>query len=224
MKQLFARRVTLLSGTLLITLLCLVGALAYASYLLLSEFILRMRVRNSIPHVLHAASAERDRLVAAIEAYHSHFGSYPPDHVLSDRPLRIDPTTNQLFYELVGTVYNPTNNMFFTDGAEPLEKATVKEFFNTAEFKNKSTSPGVAKQFLARDFVALREIHDDPDVMVLCPNIVGTLNEVPFHILTEWDFASWQYVSSSPSNNPGKFDLWVELSAAGRKFSIRNWP
>jgi prepilin-type N-terminal cleavage/methylation domain-containing protein len=33
----------------------------------------------------------------------------------------------------------------------------------------------------------------------------------------------WRYNSSNPTNNPGSFDLWVELEIAGKKEIIGNW-
>ena len=53
--------------------------------------------------MIEAARTQRDLIVDAIEAYHTHFGFYPPDHVVSRNPLRVDPITNTLVYELGGT-------------------------------------------------------------------------------------------------------------------------
>jgi hypothetical protein len=33
----------------------------------------------------------------------------------------------------------------------------------------------------------------------------------------------WCYVSSSPTNNPGHYDLWVQLSIGNKKYLISNW-
>ena len=33
----------------------------------------------------------------------------------------------------------------------------------------------------------------------------------------------WRYVSSNPTNNPGRFDLWAEYIEKGQKKIIANW-
>jgi prepilin-type N-terminal cleavage/methylation domain-containing protein len=33
----------------------------------------------------------------------------------------------------------------------------------------------------------------------------------------------WRYNSTNPTNNPGSFDLWVELEIAGKKEIVGNW-
>jgi hypothetical protein len=37
------------------------------------------------------------------------------------------------------------------------------------------------------------------------------------------DFSSWRYVCSATTNNPGKFDLWMELKTKDRTITIGNW-
>lgn len=70
--------------------------------------------------------------------------------------------------------------------------------------------------------MALKEIHDSPDVMVLRPNSVNLIEGIDFKVLWEWDVGSWRSVSSAPTNHPGKFDLSVELKALRRTMTIRN--
>jgi hypothetical protein len=33
----------------------------------------------------------------------------------------------------------------------------------------------------------------------------------------------WRYVSSNPTNNPGGFDLWVDVIIGGKTNRIANW-
>ena len=35
--------------------------------------------------------------------------------------------------------------------------------------------------------------------------------------------APWHYNSSSPTNNPGSFDLWVEITMGPKKIVVGNW-
>lgn len=39
----------------------------------------------------------------------------------------------------------------------------------------------------------------------------------------EFEVSSWRYVSSSPANNPGKFDLWIEVKTKSQTVTIGNW-
>ena len=33
----------------------------------------------------------------------------------------------------------------------------------------------------------------------------------------------WRYNSSNPTNNPGSYDLWIQLKIAGKTNLICNW-
>jgi hypothetical protein len=33
----------------------------------------------------------------------------------------------------------------------------------------------------------------------------------------------WRYVSSGPTNNPGSYDLWVDLYIGGKTYRLSNW-
>ena len=37
------------------------------------------------------------------------------------------------------------------------------------------------------------------------------------------DLNPWRYISSNPPNNPGSYDLWVQLSISGKKYLVCNW-
>jgi len=42
-------------------------------------------------------------------------------------------------------------------------------------------------------------------------------------VIWEFDVSPWRYVSSAPTNNPGKFDLWNEVKTKIRTVIIGNW-
>lgn len=77
---------------------------------------------------------------------------------------------------------------------------------------------GVAE---AKEFIQARQFHDDPDVFGLAFNV--TSGAVPSEVIWELDFGSWRYVSTSPTNNPGKFDLWMDIRYHDRTVTIGNW-
>jgi hypothetical protein len=37
------------------------------------------------------------------------------------------------------------------------------------------------------------------------------------------DVNPWRYNSSSPTNNPGSYDLWIQLAFGGKTNLICNW-
>jgi len=219
--QLLKRRLSFTDSLLVLVVLAVVSAAGYELCRVTFRLILTVQARAAIPRVCDEIRSQRRQLVGAIEAYKAGMGFYPPDHVLSRNPLRIDAVTNQLLYELLGTVYDPTNETFSAKGFERVGKGMIKEMFNTDGFKNSASSDDSVKHFLVADFVPSREVHDDPDVNVL--SFSSALEGIDGDVAGEFEFSSWHYVSSTPTNNPGRFDLWIEVKAADRAIIIGNW-
>jgi hypothetical protein len=220
-KEYLNRRLTGREIVIVIVTLAMLGGLGYEAYQFIAAKMLEAQVNAAMPKVCDAVREQRAKLVSAIEAYKAHFGVYPPDHLLSRKPLVVDPVTNTLFYELVGTIYNPTNKMFQVGGMEAAEEKYVKEFFQCDGFKNCGETTNQIRQFLVIKSLPARQLHDDPDVFA-----VGF--SVPYEGLSPevvWEFqpSPWRYVASSPTNNPGKFDLWMELKTKNRTVVIGNW-
>jgi hypothetical protein len=40
----------------------------------------------------------------------------------------------------------------------------------------------------------------------------------------DFECTTWHYATNPAEHNPGKFDLWVEVTVAGNHFTIGNWP
>jgi hypothetical protein len=221
MKQHLNRRLTARQTAVAILIIGVLGGLGYVAYEFITAKVLEAKVKAALPKVCAEVREERGKLVAAIEAYKARFGVYPPDHVLSRQPLVVDPVTNTLLYELVGTIYNPTNKMFQVGGMEAAEEKYVKDFFQIEGFRNCGKTPDSITNFLRIEPVPARQLHDDPDVFA-----VGF--QVPYEgiapdVVWEFDASPWRYVSSSPTNNPGKFDLWIELKTKYQRVVIGNW-
>jgi hypothetical protein len=221
LKQYFNRRLSARETIAVVAILALLAGLGYVAYQFITAKLLEARVNEAVPKVRADIRDQRGKLVNAIEAYKRQFGVYPPDHVLSRQPLVVDAVTNSLFYELVGTIYNPTNKMFQVGGLEPAEARYVKEFFQCDGFRNCAETADKIKRFLTIDPLPARQLHDDPDVFA-----VGF--QVPYEglapeVVWEFEVSPWRYVSSSPTNNPGKFDLWIELKTKSRTVVIGNW-
>jgi hypothetical protein len=221
LKKYFNRRLTVREVLAVLVTIAAVAALAYACFNFISSKILEARVRAAIPRVCEEIRKERQTIIKAIGAYKEQFGVYPPDHVLSRQPVLVDPITNTLFYELSGVVYNPTNKSFELEGLESAEGEYVKHFFQCDGLTNSALKGHDVKHFLERGSVTPRQLHDDPDVFVL--GFFMTDQSLRPEVRWEIDVGSWRYVSTSPTNNPGKFDLWIDVQTKNQKVTVGNW-
>jgi hypothetical protein len=215
------RRLTPRQAAVVIIIVAVLGGAGYASYEFIAARIFESRMRAVMPGLCAGIRQQRAVLVSAIEAYKASFGEYPPDHVLSRQPLVVDPVTNTLLYELAGAICDATNKMFSMGGLEPAEAAYVKEFFHIAGFRNCGQSADQVKHFLPAENLPVRQLHDDPDVFVLSAPV--PFDQVDPEVVWKIDRGAWRYVSSAPTNNPGHFDLWIEVRAGDQKITIGNW-
>lgn len=169
----------------------------------------------------------RDQLITAIEAYHAHHGFYPPDHRLPSG--QVNSATPPLFYELTGMVVDNVQGRFHSPNyGENLTSAQVRAFFNSDGFVNASPDPK-----RVRSFIELRsEQHDllnaSPDVRVLVVPVRWPLEPEaggfpPAPVPWRPGLNPWRYVSTNPTNNPGRFDLWAEFVDGRRVRMISNW-
>jgi type II secretory pathway pseudopilin PulG len=159
----------------------------------------------------------------ALEDYKSKRGHYPPDNALNPR----NPAFNQLYYELIGTTVNGTS--FTTkDGSDTIAQGAVSTLFGTQGFVN--SGPAVAsdegtpvqnflKNLKANQF--LRVTNGGAPCTVLGstvldgPILYGNVSGVVINPI--------RYVSSSPSNNPKTYDLWIDYKVGGKTNRVCNW-
>jgi hypothetical protein len=221
LKQYLDRRLTALQTAVVILSVGALGLLGCLAYYFIAAAIFDARVRAAMPAVCAEIREQRRTLVSAIEAYKAHFGVYPADHVVSRQPLVVNAVDNPLLYELAGVIYEPTNKMFRLGTLEPADAKFVKEFFQCDGFKNCGERPDQITRFLTTRPLPARQLHDDPDVFVLGSTIPneGFAPEVA----SAFKVSSWRYVSSSPTNNPGRFDLWIEVDTKSRTVVLGNW-
>jgi hypothetical protein len=182
----------------------------------------RNRLRQAVPRVRAESTRQLQMLTRAIENYKSTLGMYPPDHLLDSNPTVVDSITNQLLYELLGTVYDQTNDAFTPIGFPRISAKLAKQFFNVTTFKNTSVHQELVKQFIrSSDILATMGVSQKPDVGVLAfsPNWEGIDPE----LLQEFPLVPWQYNCTAPVHNRGSYDLWVEFSILGSKIVIANW-
>jgi len=175
------------------------------------------------------------KIINGIENYHSALGSYPPDHAVPDpaAPGRMIglASPNQLFYELSGTEF--VNNQFRVPGSpDGLTGAQIQTAFGSAGFANAAR---IAKDLkFTEEFKAsqYKQISATPPLYVLAVPVVGPKNRRSYDpsgpltwVITynKADVNPWLYVSTSPTNNPDRYDLWCEVAIGGKVVRFSNW-
>ena len=211
----------------LLTVISIIGVLA--------ALILPVAGAVKTQSMIHTAQAEMAQLETAIDRYKSAYGFYPPSPTIP--PTVGDPSSlfNQLFYELEGTTGDGINYTNL-DGSDIIKATDVPLAFpGMGGFVNCTKAGAGEDSPKARNFL--------PD---LKPNQIGrnctntfngTLNtfgvtliitsvggpDRAYKPLNVIDLNPWRYNSSSPTNNPGSYDLWVQLVIAGKTNLICNW-
>jgi prepilin-type N-terminal cleavage/methylation domain-containing protein len=198
----------------LLAVIAIIGVLAAFTVPVLDA----VKKRQVISHT----QAELGQLDAAIKSYHATYGFYPPDNHLTPP----NPAINQLYYELMG-VSNNNGNFRTLDGQATISSADAQATFGVPGFMNCS-KPGAgedtaqAKSFL----VGLRPNQlgtngiSSASIPFLCASVGGPDSD---YYPVPSGLNPWRYNSSNPTNNPGGYDLWVQLSINGTKYLICNW-
>jgi len=218
LKEYFSRKLTARETMAALLVVAALTSLGYLACQFIAGKVLQSKVRAGIPRVCEAIRDQRQSLVRAIESYRNHFGVYPFDNVITRQPLLVDAINNPLLYELAGVNYNPTNETISLGRLESAEAKYVKRFFHCEGFKNYADK---VNHFLPTENLPVRQLHDDPDVFVLAFNMPYEI--VAPELIWEFETSAWRYVSSSPTNNPGRFDLWIELKTKWQTITIGNW-
>jgi prepilin-type N-terminal cleavage/methylation domain-containing protein len=188
---------------------------------------------------VYNTQAEMEQLETAIERYKAAYGVYPPSP--TNAPTAGNPSTlvNQLYYELEGTAY--TNGTYTVlDGSAQITDANVaKSFPGCGGFINCTKAGSGEDSARARNFLPdLRPKQIWPQhgysgytnnnategVFLLIGSVGGPdANFKPLGPLMPSDVNPWRYNSSNPTNNPGAYDLWIQLVVGGKTNLICNW-
>jgi prepilin-type N-terminal cleavage/methylation domain-containing protein len=211
----------------LLTVISIIAVLAAFSIPVLSA----VKRRQYISH----AQAELTELETAIQKYHDTIGFYPPDNASAANYLPAA-LTNQLYYELGGTTNEPTGGdpTFVTlSGDAAIHASAVASIFGRGGFDNCS-KPGAGEDTpQAHNF--LPELKPNQLGTLVAANGVAITNLVtgvggpdpnynPLGQAAPPYFNPWRYKSSGTlTNNPGGYELWVQLQISGKKYLICNW-
>jgi prepilin-type N-terminal cleavage/methylation domain-containing protein len=165
---------------------------------------------------------ELAKLEGLIENYKTAIGFYPPDHHLGKGPGGQDlgsvPHRNQLFYELSGTIFR--DNRFSLPGRqESLTLQDIQTHFRASGFSNAARDERDLKfseEFRHKQY---QRINANPVIEVLAVPVKGP-QEIVFNNVR---INPWQYVSTSPTNNAGRFDLWADVVIGNNRLRFSNW-
>ncbi len=136
---------------------------------------------------------QMNEIQTAIEEYHSKKGSYPPSTAKNlDRP--------PLYFELVGSFYDKSAKEYQTlDGQTRIPIDKVKSLFQTDGFQNSGLKAEEAENFYKN--LKTSGFFVDADGRTLLGAPIKSTDGMNLR---------WRYNSLNPTNNPGRYDLWVE--------------
>jgi len=164
------------------------------------------------------ARAELEQVATAIELYKAKLGHYPPDN-----PGR--PSTNQLYFELLGTIF--TNGIYTTlDGSASVRSADLGAAFggSPAGFSGFiNSSQGVVSDEGRTASSFLKGLKPGQIATIYNSGIDQVkllISSVP---APPGQFYAFYYVSSTPTNNPNGYDLWVDFVINGKTNRVSNW-
>ena len=177
----------------------------------------------------------------AIDRYKAAYGFYPPSPTNYPKVGNPSSYANRLYYELVGTTNindnnhppNPPPVKYMTlDGSVQIDSVQLNTVFGSgvSGFMNcsKCASSGEDAPF-ARNFLPElkpNQIGTNPIGGVNVTLLIGSVGGpyAQYQPLDQQDVNPWRYNSSNPTNNPGSYDLWIQLVfAPGQTNLICNW-
>lgn len=178
------------------------------------------------------ARAELDRLQTALEGYKAKYGVYPPSNQnpVSPTPTYTPPLYrsqfSQLFYELSGVTH--TAAAFTTlDGISTLSEVDYFKAYGVGGVVNSSKGGGEdssnAKNFLSG--LSSKQINTVSNNGVANTAMIVTSVGGPdsnYNPLGVSGLNPFRYIYPGV-NNPGSYDLWVQLVIRGRTNLICNW-
>jgi prepilin-type N-terminal cleavage/methylation domain-containing protein len=214
----------------LLVVIAIMGVLAA----LLFPVVGAVKKRQYINHT----QAQMAQLETAIDRYKAAYGFYPPSPSIPPTVGNPPTLVNQLYYELTGTTninLPPGAPLYQSLGGSPpnVAAADVQTAFGVAGFVNCSKSGSGEDASVARNFLPDLK----PNQITVISNSTGPTTPVPVTILIgsvggpdatyqplgTQDLNPWRYNSSSPTNNPGSYDLWMQLSIGKQTNLVCNW-
>jgi prepilin-type N-terminal cleavage/methylation domain-containing protein len=202
----------------LIELLVVIAIIAILASILFPAF---SAIKRS--GTIKRSQAELKKVALAIEAYKAQLGHYPPEN-----PDNF--AVNQLYYELVGTKLVNNGNEYQTEtGQGTILTNSFPAFFGgnkVAGFVNVTRGGGDEVQNSKNFVVGLAPAQ----YLEITTNgvsgiVLGTTIRGPLMLSdpAQKQINPWRYASGSATNNPGQYDLWVDIVVGGKTNRISNW-
>lgn len=179
--------------------------------------------------LINKTKSEMAQVETAIESYKAAYGFYPPDNTNTVNNLA-SAMTNQLYYELVGMTNSAGTFQTLDNGSVALTALQVTAAFGVGGFANcnstnkSSEDSQMAKSFLSNlkpQQVATISANGGANVTLLIGSVGGP--DQAYKPLGASDLNPWRYNSSSPANNPGAYDLYIQLVIGGKTNLVCNW-
>src|SRR5215831_9770339 len=208
MKKLYSLRPSMNRAFTLIELLVVVAVIA-----ILAGLLIPVMSSISTRQMKTVARSEMNQLATAIEAYKAVWGTYPPDNPTN-------PIPNPLYVELVGTTNGVVSANFITytvlGGTTKFDSDKLKQTLNVGGLMNTGASTRGSDEAKAPE-TFLKEVK---------PTQIGSVGSAPavpvLLCSQQWTKPGasgdnpWRYVSSHPTNNPNRYDLWIDLYVNGK--------
>jgi prepilin-type N-terminal cleavage/methylation domain-containing protein len=177
------------------------------------------------------AQAELEQVAFAIETYKDKLGHYPPD--TPPPPANPNwPRINPLYFELMGTKLVNNGTEFETlDGAARIAVGSVAATFGSgvSGFVNCTRAANADDAPEARSFLSqlkptqYGETTPGSGIRLLVCSVRWPEKHDFQPIPAQAGLNPWRYISSNPTNNPGSYDLWVDILVGGKTNRISNW-
>ncbi len=180
------------------------------------------------------ATAELNHLETALENYKAKYGAYPPSNQNNNNIYTSTGNDrsqfSQLYYELAGTTVSGNNFVTLEGSASiPINSVgkDVKQAYNVGGFVN-CTKGGAEDGTAAQNFLSglsFKQINNVTNngvgnTYILVTSIGGP--DVEYRPLGVSGMNPFRYVYPGV-NNPGGYDLWVQLVINGQTNLICNW-
>lgn len=173
-----------------------------------------------------------EKVETAIDRYKAAYGFYPPSPTTPPTAGNSSTLFNQLFYELEGTTGDGINNYTNLDGSDIIKATDVPLAFpGIGGFINCTKAGAGEDASVARNFLPdlkpnqigryCTNYNNTFGVTLLICSVGGP--DPTYQPLGTQNLNPWRYNSSSPTNNPGSYDLWIQLSIGGKTNLICNW-
>ena len=211
-------------GFTLIELLVVISIIA-----VLAAFIIPVLQAAKASEYKKVAQGELEHLETALENYKAKYGAYPPSNK-NPSGANYDPMIlNQLYYELSGVTRNASGDFTTLDGSTTITAKNYKEAYGVGGVEN-CTQGGGEDGVSAKDF--LSGLKQNQFVIGISNGVVPNTAEIvtsvggpddAYQPLGVLHLNPFRYNSTNPTNNPGSYDLWIDLRINGKTNRISNW-